>query len=578
MPVYFDYTSIVDRKHPAFLRDSADWLEWRYTYEGGRAFRNTYLKPYSDRETPADFQRRLDMTPIPAFAKREINKVKNSVFAKFVDIIRRGGSTLYQSAVTGTGKGIDGRGSSMNAFLGSEVLADVLVMGRAGVLVDAPRIDGPSQADVPKDWSPWLTMYPVEAMPILVPADTGDPSEYKAAMLVDKFYSSNFASGEYNVKTRYRWYFVNPDTGLVEIQMLDKVPADGGADVGSNLVVRPAGETIKTKLKRIPFYVFDIGDSLIKDACSYQRALLLLTSSDTAYAAEANFPFLTRQRKNPEEGSHLDGENKTQVTGVRKGMTYEYQTERPDFISPSADPLRLSIELRRELKAEVRELISGQLTDLGADGTVASGLAFIGLQFEKGENRIADDWAAFENEAQRNTAIVKYPECWDQTDPKVRIEEATALAETMYKVPGKVVKKEIAKLVADKLLRGRVATGKMDEIFKEIDAAEFCTSDPEVILQAKKEGLVSAETGTVALGFPKEEAEKAKKDQADRAAEIVKAQTDAAGGGFGGAARGAPDLSKDPSSPAKAREGESDPSTKLGGEGKPGVRGPGKPF
>ena len=577
MPVYFDYTSIVDRKHPAFLRDSADWLEWRYTYEGGRVFRNTYLKPFSDRETPADFQRRLAMSPIPAYAKREINKVKNSVFAKFVDIIRRGGSTLYQSAVSGTGSGVDGRGASMNAFLGSEALADILVMGQCGVLVDAPRISGPSQADVPEGWSPYLTVYPIEAMPILVPGDTGDPSEYKAAMLVDKFYSSNFGTGEYNVKTRYRWYFVNPDTGLVEIQMLDKVPTES-TNGGTSLVVKPDGDSIKTKLKRIPLYVFNIGDSLIKDACSYQRALLNLTSSDTAYGTEANFPFLTRQRKTAEEGSHLEGENKSQAVGVKKGMSYEHGTERPGFINPSAEPLKLSIELRRELKAEVRELISGQLEDLGAEGTVASGLAFIGLQLEKGENRLADDWAAFENEAERNTAIVKYPECWDQTDPKLRIEEATALAETMYKVPGKVVKKEIAKLVADKLLRGRVATGKMDEIFKEIDEAEFCTSDPEIILQAKKEGLLSCETGTVALGFPKEEAEKAKKDQADRAAEIVKAQADAGGGGFGGAGRGAPDLSKDPNSPAKAREGESDPTAKLGGDNKPGVRGAGKPY
>jgi len=393
-------------------------------------------------------------------------------------------------------------------------------------------------------------------------------------MLVDKFYTSNFGLGEFNVKTRYRWYFVNPDTGLVEIQILDKVPTDNGGTMN----VRMDGPTIKTKLTRIPLYVFNIGDSLIKDACSYQRALLNLTSSDTAYAADANFPFLTRMRKNPEEGSHLEGENKSQERGVRKGMTYEWQTDRPDFINPSPDPIKLSIELRRELKAEVRELISGQLSDLGEDGTVSAGLAFIGLQFEKGENRIADDWAAFENAAEKNTAIVSYPECWDVTDPKVRIEEATALADTMFKIPGKVVKKELAKLVADKLLRGRVATGKMDEIFKEIDEAEFCTSDPDVILQAKKEGLLSAETGTVALGFPKEEAEKAKKDQAERAAEIVKAQADAGGGGFGGAGRGAPDMSKDPNSPAKAREGESDPTAKLGGDNEPGVRGAGKPF
>ena len=564
MSVYFDYTSIVSRKHPAFLRDSADWLEWRYTYEGGRIFRNTYLKPYSDRETADDFERRLNLTPIPTFAKKEINKIKNSIFQRFVDIIRRNGSKLYQDAVMGNGKGVDGRGQSMNAFLGKECLAEILVMGKVGVLVDAPQIQGESKADVPKGWSPFLSVYPIESMPLLVPADNGDPSEFKAAMVIDRFFSANFASGQYDTSVKYRWYYINPDTGLVEIQLL------------ANSQGVKEGEPIRTKLKRIPLTVYDIGDSLIKDACSYQRALLSLASSDTAYAAEGNFPFLTRMRKNPEEGSHLTGENKTQRVGVRKGMTYEFETERPGYISPSAEPVRLSLELRRELKQEIRELISGQLENLGNDGTVSSGLAFIGLVLEAGENQIADNWAAFENSdtTAREQAIVKYPECWDVRDPKQRTEEASALAETMYKIPGRVVKKEIAKLVADTLLRGRVPTAKMDEIFKEIDTADYCTSDPDIILQAKKEGMVSCETGTMALGFPKEEAEKAKTDQADRAAAIVAAQTDAAAG----AAQGNPDGSVDSNSNALAREGESDTSSKLGGETDEGVRGEGKPY
>lgn len=576
--VVFDYTSIVTSKYPAFLRDSADWMEWRYCYEGGRIFRDVYLKKYSERETNDEFVRRREMTPIPTYAKKEINRVRNSLFQRFPDILRRQGSPDYLSAMVGDGGGVDRKGTSMNSFLGRDVLPDLLVMGKVGVLVDAPRYSKPVDAMTRADENeiqPYLYTYPLEQIPMVIPSDTGQQGQWKALLLVDRFYDADFYKGVYSDKTRMRWYYLGDD-GRVRIQMLTPEGKEAEAEIVTNLT-------------KIPFVLFDIGDSLMKDVCSYQRALLNLISSDTAYSHDANFAFLTRQRKNANPGEHLQGENKKVEAGLRKGLFYEKDTERPQFIAPPAEPMKISLEFRRELKNEIRELVSGQLEGLGEEGTVESGLAYIGLQMETAENEIADHWLAYKGQTrptksinrsaddateQKDQAIVKYPECYTIKPVKERIEETQLLTELMYKIPGRIVKKEIAKKATDSLLRGSVPTKKLKEMHEEIEEAPYCTSDPAIVIEAKKNGAMSGETACLALGGTAEEWKKAEEDQAKRAAAIVAAQADA---GMG-AARGNPDGSKDPESAKLAKEGDNDPTAKLGGGDDQGTRGKDNPF
>ena len=79
----------------------------------------------------------------------------------------------------------------------------------------------------------------------------------------------------------------------------------------------PSGP-IQLKLKRIPFVLLDIGDSLIKDVCDYQIALLNLLSSDISYALRSNFPFFVRQEDEFAAGGHLkqiDTEDGTATDG-----------------------------------------------------------------------------------------------------------------------------------------------------------------------------------------------------------------------------------------------------------------------
>ncbi len=58
----------------------------------------------------------------------------------------------------------------------------------------------------------------------------------------------------------------------------------------------------------------------------------------------------------------------------------------------------------------------------------------------------------------------------------------------------------------------------------EIDQAEVLVTDHETIREDHKEGLVSSETASLAMGYPKGDVEKAKTDHADRAAAIATAQ------------------------------------------------------
>lgn len=545
-------------KRTGWFRDSAEWDDWRRCYDGGSDFIERHLQWMTDREKYTEYERRKAMTPIPTYAKREINRVRNGLFQRFGDIIRRGGTNKTKAAFEGELRGVDNRGASMNSFMGQQLLPDLLVMGYSGVLVDAPQVFGDTLADVPDDFSPFISHYRIENVHLLVPQDNGKRGEWKAVLLRDEYYRSDVVTGAQTSEEVYKYYWIDEATGKVHVQHLDR---EG----------KMTRDVVITELDQIPFVLYDIGDSLIKDVYRHQIAILNLSSSDTSYALDSNFPFLTRQKQDS-NAAHLGGESEEATIGVRKGMYYGKQLERPGFISPPTDPMRLSLELRRELKNEVRELVMGALSDMGEDGSIDAGLAFIGECLEAGERRILDHWTAFEtaNPSRRRVPIVQYPDHWCIKTEEERIADAERLLGLMFKIPGRGIKKEIAKLAQDRLLRGVIDVETLDKLAKEIDEAPYCTSDPEIVIPAKQAGLMSGETGALALGGTEDEWKKAEHDQAKRAAAIVAAQADS------GAARGAPDLSVDPESAKLEKEATSDAD--LGGENNPGTRGEGRPI
>jgi len=460
MPNTPDKPTLISVRHPYYTTDSIYWQQWRETYEGGDEYVRNYLKRFSDRETQEDFNDRIKMTPVPAFAKSALNDVRNSIFQRLADVLRRDGTDTYAQAMEGNNGGVD---------------------------------------------------------------NVGD-------------------------------------------------------------------QPITLEMDRIPFTLLDIKGSILKDVSMHQKALLNLGSSDISYALKSNFPFYVEQSDSRNIGAHLkdyiedDGTTTTSknekpgrdVTGgVTHGRTYSLKAERPSFINPSSEPLEASMKLQEKLEDDIRKLVNlsvqnkvGQrVTSAEAlklsDQGLEAGLSYIGLVLEGAERHVAEYWAAYESrdKNKRKVALVKYPDRYSLKDNADRIDEAEKLSELMDTVPGKTVKKEVAKSIAVALLSGRVSVAKLDVIFKEIDDAKYTTSDAEIILKSVEGGLCSEKVGSEAIGFADGVYLQARLDHAARAKRVPEAQTSAKAEQGNMAARGMGDLDADKESGKEEREEATDTTT-----------------
>ncbi len=594
---------IIDSRHPSFQSDMIDWKKWRDTYQGGRQYVQRYLKKFTKKEDNKDFQNRKDMTPIPSFAAAAVNDIRNSIFQRLRDVIRRDGSDSYKRAIQGLDLGVDLRGSTMNAFMGMDVLTELLIMGRIGIYIDNPvvqRSDGqrPSLADV-QGIRPYLYLYQVEDILSWRCAKPDSPSEFQSLLLRDTCLDFDQDTLlPLNHFERFRLLWIDQTNGLVNMQFID---ADGNPITRDG---QPSNEPTVLDLERIPFVMPDIGGSMLTNVCQHQIALLNLVSSDVSYALKANFPFYTEQRDIRGVGDHLkhnvapDGtaEAGGQPSHLREfnvgptqGRAYDIKAERPGFIHPSPEPLIASMKLQEKLENDIRKLINLAVQSLATRASAESksldnqgleaGLSFIGLVLESAERRIADMWAAYEqaDARKRKVAIVKYPERYNLKDDAQRVKEAKELSELIQDTPSRTARKEMWKSLVAVLLSGRVSVEKVDQINDEIERANFTTSDPDVIIRAVEAGLSGEETASLALGFAKGEVVKAREDQAARIARIQAAQSSPDEGPVKpgeSAARGNPDIDPDPQAAKKEKEASQNPD--LQPNRKRRVRGRGK--
>lgn len=576
--------NITNVRYPDYLLDSLSWQEWRDTFCGGNEYRERYLTKTSDRETDAEYQARKRVSPITAFAKAAVLDVRNSIYQRLEDVLRVGGSPLYKKAAAGEGGGVDRKGSSMSAFIGRDVLTELLVMGRCGVFVDSTAtgeyttLAGQS---LDRETTPFVYYYPVEDILSYTFQRPDRPGQFKSILLRDQIteYYTDHTCGIVlpQAKThRFRLLWIDDTDGYVYYKIFNK---DGDL-VRNNFSDLMTGAT-RMDFKEIPFIMPDIMGSLLKDVASYQHALLNLASRDGNFALQANFPFLVIQEDSRTNGSHLKQPSESGVSGSQlaesrreefgstRGRYYDIATDAPQFIAPSSENLEASMKLQEKWEDDIRRLInlavenkSGSRTEsaeakkLSSQGLEA-GLSFIGLVLEKTEQAIAKYWAMYENIKTPNTAFVSYPSRYIlQTDGE-RIEAAKALAEVMKAVPGDEIKVQTNILIATTMYADKVPTDTLQKIIAEIKASKSQIADSETMLACQKAGLVSDETASRTLGFAEGEVEQAKKDQAERAAMIQEAQAAVAqqrNGPGGGAtvarpaARGVPQADPNPNS------------------------------
>lgn len=584
-------------RHPYYKNKIVDWEKWRLTYDGGPDFVERYLEKYSRREDDDDFKRRKRISPTPNFAKSAVNDIKNSIFQRLADVSRAGGDPTYQKAVEGDLFGVDLHGSSMNSFIGRQVLPELLSMSRIGVFVDMPIIEGTRLSDT-IGIRPY--MYSYRAEDILSWSYRPDrPDEFDNLLLRDYVeIKSGLVGLPTGVVERFRYVFIGEE-GKVHVRFYQMFPSE---DDSGNKVEKQVDQfgnltedDIILDLEIIPFEMMELSDSLLADISNHQIALLNMESSDIAYALLANFPFYVEQDDGRDASPYADSpgqgddsgtaasaraaKDKEIQVGATQGRRYGKNLDAPSFIHPSSEPLKASMEKQQQLKDDVRQLVNLALSNIKPKMASAeskaidergleAGLSYIGLVLEHGERKLARFWSMY---LKKDQATIKYPEKYSLMSEEDRRKDTEMLGDLRSKVTSPTFQKQISIRMADTLIGHTTPTEMMETIRKEILESLAFDSDPDTIFDAIDRGVLDLATAEKLLGYPPGTAEKAKKDHAERLARISEAQSKG-NEQQDPAARGVGDLSDTPGQGSTAEKAASRDTTQSG-DTRPRVRG-----
>lgn len=552
--------------HPEYSSMRATWSKWRSIKTSGDAFIEKHLNQFTTREDAVDFANRKKVTYCPAFAKSAIVDVKNSIFQRMGDIVRKDGTDTYQAAVEGRMNGVDLEGSSMNFFLGNEVLPEMLFMQRVGIFIDNPNQENITTLDQVRETDhPYLYIYPTES---ILNWKFNKRRELVAVLLQETQYKETESGLPTEAENKFR-YLRKTDEGVL-VEIWDK---DGIME-----------KSITLDLDKIPMIICELTEPLLQDVSNYQIALLNISSADVSYCIQSNFPLYVEQA---EPRNHMGNMKRNSETGeeVNVGVTHGriYGGESaPSFIHPSPEPLRASIEKQEQIKREIRQIINLSLAqnlskmaskeskEMDERG-LESGLSHIGLELEQCENRIASVWADYESSTL--IATISYPKKYNLRTDEDRYAEADKKLVAATKVPSVLFKKEAMKDVVDILIGDKISYTLLEQMKKEIDEAEVIIIDPEILSGDLEAGLVDKATASKAKGYPVEAVLKADEEHKERLERIAAAQT--RGGILQNAgARGLRDAQTNENDSEEEKEfsrntdKDDDPDSRVRGEGK----------
>jgi hypothetical protein len=520
---------ITQVRHPDYDACCSYWAKWRLCYAGGDNFIETYLKRMSTRESDTEFNARKEISYCPAFAKATLNDVKNSIFQRFSEIKRAGGSKAYQDAVKGIGIGVDRQGHAMNTFIGTKLLETLLVCGKVGIYVDMlPVAPGATLAQT-QGMSPYMYLFMPEDI-LSWTYDSDNLHEFQSVLLREvKYIESPYGlpSGE---TVQYRLLYKK--AGKVQVEFYRDEDEATAAQTGETKQLPFKSEVLN--LPTIPFVVLELTDSLLTDVANYQIALLNIASSDVAYLTKANFPFYVEKTEGGAKTTPDIGTTKEVKVGPTQGRRVPKGTEMPQFIHPSSEPITASMKKQESMISEIRILINLSLSNIKAKMASAeskqvdsqgleAGLAYIGLELQFGESQIAKFWAMYEGS--KNVATIHYPEKWTIESEAQKNERIKQIQEMITKVPSLHYKRELAKELATLVIGTKVSREKLASIHAEIDEAEVFVTDIAELQMAIDAGMADPETASEMSGlFPKGTAKKAEVSHADRLARIAEAQ------------------------------------------------------
>lgn len=546
---------MIGRRHPSYNYD--ELLLYRRTYERGDDFVQAYLRKhyFEDKDTWAD---RKNLTYNPAFAAEAVDEYVRAIVQRAPDISRVGGSKEYLQLVEGHNGGIDRQGSTMNAFMASKVTSELLAMGSVAIYVDNDVIAGKTIADARGKY-PFIFRYRAEDI-LNWRHNPENPQELTAILLREYHEDMDYFGLTKGILVRYRHVMQEPD-GRIIVRIFDD-----------------KGKMLKTTSQNtlFPVVLSSLAHSLLRVTSRYQIALLNLASSDLYYAWASNFPIYTEQYEplamdrlketrdseqdkplpvapiistvgdeedygpSPEEvlASLPPGpattEQKRIKVGTSHGRLYPKGTERPGFIHPSSDPLKISMEKEEQLKREMRQLTALAVTQLEPQKQASAesraydnlgleaGMAFIAQELQSIEIKIAAIWHSYEKK--RETTKVKYPDKYNLKSDEDRREEAKQLKELHQAVPSRAFQEEVSIMIALTLFKDKVTPERLEEMVKEIKKAPGLTSDPDILQADHESGAISNETYSLLRGYKSGEHVQAQKDHLERIKAVAEAQ------------------------------------------------------
>ena len=544
--------------HPKYTKMSSLWGLFRLTGDGGEDFLEEYLfKRNAEKQT--EFDLRKNITYIPSFSKSALTKVQNSIKQRLTNVRRNGGTETYQNSVKGFNLGVDRKGSSMNKFMGGLVLDELTKMGSVGIYVDAPPKEGESVADN-IDRVPYVYTFRVEDIRSWS-VDPLNPNKFTSLLLrefvdvKDPEFNLTVDSAE---QFRYCWI---DESGVMNVRFYN---SEGEEILDSEL---------KTDLTEIPFVLVSLNSSLLTDVARHQISLLNLGSADMKYAIDGNRNFLVQQydphdiseyftNKDPDALANQE-ESKEQrfkrseiVLGENTGVKVPKGLEYPEFISPPAAPLKVSMEKQGDIKSQIEELMNQTLKNLSSksvnpssqttrmnERTAEDGLKVIGDELEWAENRVNAFWAIYEGS---EPARSEYPSSYQFKTEEDRRKECLELVDIKKDIPSEKAQKEISKKIIRLALINSASEQELLEMEKEIDAAEICIGDPMVLVELAREGIIPKGLAAKQIGASEESSKQAEDDSVRRAVRIQSAQGGGGDQSFNASARGIRDLDPDP--------------------------------
>jgi hypothetical protein len=550
-------TNITSITHPLFMDNVTDWEKYRLTYAGGRDFVDRYLKKYDARENDDDFEERKSITYCPCFAGAAIDEIKNAIFSRLLDVVRINPAKQYSTIITGNDGGVDLNGSSIDYFIGCEVLPELLITGRVGIYVDMPEEVPLTLKQDSEMVHPYFYTYRVEDIRSWSRRRSGGFYEFEKLLLRDTYLEEDDVFGLIDSTKQYFRYIERVPDGI-----LVKFYTEGGDIVNEKIINIP----------NIPFVMLELSHSLLRNVADYQVALLNMESADVNFARKSNFPIYTEQITYPsnlpdfkpsgqdDKPTDISGPGQARL-GQGYGRRYPKGVERPDFIHPSPEPLKVSMAKEDQIKRDIRLLVhlavanldnkqaSAESKRLDNEG-LENGLSLIAIVLENAEKRLMKYWNSYTNI--RDEVQVAYPRRFDLRTDDERRKEVGELEQLMQKIPSDTFKREILKRMVDILFERKLTTSMLQSIHNEIDTAKALTSDPKELLNDLESGLVSVATASGIRGYRPGEVEQAKRDHEERLKRISEAQ-----GGDGGTARGVDDLQVD--QPTSSEEKQNKP-------------------